>query len=202
MTICLLSHLLISQFGLYHIKATSLQRIKTAYYHICLRIRQQTLDELTNRRNKTLCACVSRPCLSHCSSLWKTQCVCVCFCLCACVWHGYHAKRGWHDRPYYRTVPSLPPGKTKMLKLVVWVTQSQFMIIIVFDWLTAMTKRKRTELSLAQKFEIVQAFCKGEKATNIATKFDIDRTTVTKIVKKKNEIETAVQVSWRQPLAS
>jgi transcriptional regulator with XRE-family HTH domain len=55
-------------------------------------------------------------------------------------------------------------------------------------------KRKRTELTLAQKYEIVCESEAGKKASDVAQKFQIDRSTISKLMKKKDEIQAAFQV--------
>ena len=55
------------------------------------------------------------------------------------------------------------------------------------------SKRVRKDLSLHQRYDIVQRLRRGEKQADIAIVFGVDRTTISKIKKNKNVITQTVE---------
>ena len=55
------------------------------------------------------------------------------------------------------------------------------------------SKRVRKDLSLHQRYDIVQRLRRGEKEADIAIVFGVDRTTISKIKKNENVITQTVE---------
>ena len=62
-------------------------------------------------------------------------------------------------------------------------------------------KRKHADLSLASKIEIINEIDSGQQQKAVAEKFGVDRTTITKIMKKKDELQGAFQGGANNPTA-
>ena len=54
-------------------------------------------------------------------------------------------------------------------------------------------KRKRQDIDLETKKQIIDASNKGQKNTEIAKKYDIDPSTISKILKQKDQILAAIE---------
>ena len=55
-------------------------------------------------------------------------------------------------------------------------------------------KTRRTDLPLARKIEIINAIRSGQKQKTVAENYKIDRTTISKIMKKEKTLQTAFKV--------